>query len=123
MARAATSQPSRAWALAVSACFGALLVWSWRGTGVDLGSLFSGEALRQIAVYVGKLFPPDLSAVTLREAGTGAVETFAISLVGSLLSICIALPLSVLATRTFVYRGLLFEGGPLGPGCDDLTSI
>jgi len=116
MARVATVPPSRAWALGVSGSFAALLVWSWQGTRVDLLGLFSGEALRLIAIYVGRLFPPDLSAAALREAITGAVETFAISLIGSLLSVCIALPLSVLATRTFLYRGLLFEARSLGPG-------
>ena len=115
MARVAVAPRIRAWALWVGAGFAALLVWSWQGTRVDLLSLFDGEGLRQIALYIGKLFPPDLSAAALREAGTGAVETFAISLIGSLLSVCIALPLSLLATRTLLYRGILFEGRPLGP--------
>ena len=116
MARIATARPGRAWALWVSAGFAALLLWSWRGTGVDLGSLFGREGLRQIATYVGKLFPPDIAAATLRDAGAGALETFAISLIGSLLSVCIALPLSLLATRTLLYRGILYEGRRLDPG-------
>ena len=115
MARVAAARPNRAWALWVSAGFAALLVWSWHGTRVDLASLFGGEGMRQIAAYVGKLFPPDLSRATLRDVGAGAVETFAISLIGSLLSVCIALPLSLLATRTLLYRGILFEGRPPGP--------
>ena len=115
MARVATVPPSRAWALGVSGSFAALLVWSWQGTRVDLLGLFSGEALRQIAIYVGRLFPPDLSAAALREASTGAVETFAISLIGSLLAVVIGLPLSLVATRTLLYRGILYESGPLGP--------
>ena len=114
MARVATP-PSRTWALWTAAGFAVLLIWSWQGTRVDLPSLLGGEGLRQIALYVGKLFPPDLSAGTLREAGTGAIETFAISLIGSLLSVCIALPLSALATRTLLYRGILFEGRPPRP--------
>ena len=116
MAHVAAARPGRAWALWTSAGFAVLLVWSWRGAGVDLATLFGRDGLSQIAVYVGKLFPPDLSAATLREALRGAVETFAISLIGSLLSVCIALPLSLLATRTLLYRGILFEGRPLGPG-------
>ena len=102
-------------ALWLSGGFAALLIWSWQGTGVDLGSLFGGEGLRQIATYVAKLFPPDVSTVTLRDAGVGAVETFAISLIGSLLSVCLAVPLSLLATRTLLYRGILYEGRRLGP--------
>ncbi len=115
MVRPATARPSRAWVLWTSAGFAALLVWSAYGARVDLASLVSGEGLRQIAIYVRKLFPPDLSAAALRDAGTGAVETFAISLIGSLLAVVVALPLSLLATRTLLYRGILFEGRPLGP--------
>jgi phosphonate transport system permease protein len=116
MARAATARPGRAWALWTGAGFAALGVWSWRGTGVDPATLFGPEGLGQIAAYVAKLFPPDLSAPALREVMRGTVETFAISLIGSLLSVAIALPLSLLATRTLLYRGILFEGRPPGPG-------
>jgi phosphonate transport system permease protein len=116
MARIATARPGGAWALGVSVGFAALLVWSWHGSRADLATLFSGEALRQIAIYVGKLFPPDVSSAALGDALRGAVETFAISLVGSLLATCIAFPLSLLATRTLLYRGILFEGAPSGPG-------
>lgn len=114
MAGSAAVPPSRIWTLWTVTAFAAL-IWSWQGTGVDLQSLLGGEGRRQIATYAGKLFPPDLSTNTLRQAGTGAVETFAISLIGSVLSVCIALPLSLLATRTLLYRGILFEGRPLSP--------
>jgi phosphonate transport system permease protein len=115
MAGGAAMRRGRPTALWLSGGFAALLIWSWQGTGVDLGSLFGGEGLRQIATYVAKLFPPDVSTVTLRDAGVGAVETFAISLIGSLLSVCLAVPLSLLATRTLLYRGILYEGRRLGP--------
>ena len=114
MARLATP-PSRPWALWTIAGFAALLAWSWHGTRVDLPSLLGREGLGQIALYVSRLFPPDLSAGALGEAGTGAIETLAISLIGSLLSIGIALPLSLLSTRTLLYRGVLFEGRPHRP--------
>jgi len=90
-------------------------VWSWIGTGVELGALLGGDALAQIGAYAARLFPPDLSPGALRDAGLGAIETFAISFVGSLLSVCIALPLSLSATRTLLYGGVLFEGLRLGP--------
>ena len=93
--------------------FAILIAWSYRGTGVDLGSLLGGEALRQMAAYVVRLFPPDLSPATLREAAVGAIETFAISFLGSLLAICLALPLSLLTTRTLLYQGILYEGHTL----------
>jgi phosphonate transport system permease protein len=92
-----------------------LVAWSWHGTRVELGALFGGEGLGQIAAYVTKLFPPDLSAATLRDAAAGAVETFAISLVGSVLSVGVAFPLALAATRTILYRGVLYERQRLGP--------
>lgn len=92
-----------------------LVVWSYYGTRVEVGALLSGEALGQIGAYVARLFPPDLSAGALRNAALGAVETFAISLVGSVFAAVIALPLAVGATRTILYRGVLWEGHRLGP--------
>lgn len=90
------------------------VVWSARGTQTDLGTLLSREALRQMGTYAAKLFPPDLSAPILREAAIGAVETFAISLVGSCLAALIALPLALLATRTMLFDGILYAREDLG---------
>ncbi|MGH7278929.1 MAG: phosphonate ABC transporter, permease protein PhnE [Candidatus Rokuibacteriota bacterium] len=91
----------------------ALIAWSWHGTSVDLGTLFGREGLGQIGTYVARLFPPDLSGPTLHAAATGAVETFAISFVGSVLSVCLALPLSLLATRTILVGGVAEDGARL----------
>jgi phosphonate transport system permease protein len=104
---------ARPWLL--TAGFVAIIAWSYQGTQADFGSLLGGEGRRQIAIYVGKLFPPDLSPAVLREAATGAVETFAISLIGSLLAVAIALPLALLTARTLLYRGVLYERRALGP--------
>jgi phosphonate transport system permease protein len=100
-----------AWLIAGS--FTALIAWSIHGTRVDLGTLLGGEAARQIWSYMTKLFPPDLSAAALEAAGIGAIETFAISFVGSLLSVAIGLPLALLTMRTLLYRGVLYEGRTL----------
>ena len=98
------------WPWMVTLGFALLIAWSYHGTQVNLAELLGREGRGQMATYVAKLFPPDLSAKTLRDAGIGAVETFAISFVGSLLAVLIALPLSVLTARTLLYRGILFEG-------------
>jgi phosphonate transport system permease protein len=98
----------------IIAGLGALVAWSYHGTRVEMGTLLSVEGLRQIGAYVTRLFPPDLSAGALRDAAIGAVETFAISLVGSVLAACIAFPLALGATRTILYRGVLYEGQRLG---------
>ena len=104
-----------AWSWAIPAGFAALIVWSYHGTQVDLGSLLGGEGRGQMSAYVVKLFPPDLSPEVLRETAKGAVETFAISLVGSLLAVMIGLPLAVLTARTLLYRGVLYAGRPPRP--------
>ena len=103
------------WPWLIVAGFGLLIAWSYQGAHVDLGMLLGSEGRSQIAAYVTKLFPPDLSMAMLREAGVGAVETFAISFIGSLLAVAIALPLSVLTTRTLLHRGILYEGRHLSP--------
>lgn len=92
-----------------------LVVWSYQGTLSSAGDLLGPEGLRQMAIYAARLFPPDLSAPALQAAAIGAVETFAISLVGSVLSVLIALPLAVLTARTLLYRGVLYEREHLGP--------
>lgn len=122
MARvAAPTAPGRRWTAWLSGGAAlALLAWSWQGARIELGALFSGEAARQIAGYAARLVPPDLSAATLRAAAVGAGETFAISLVGSVLSVAVALPLALGATRTLLYRGVLYEGQRLGPAAKAL---
>jgi len=67
------------WPWLTIAGFGLLIIWSYQGTRVDLGALLGRDGQSQIAAYVTKLFPPDLSMAMVREAGVGAVETFAIS--------------------------------------------
>src|SRR5262249_19023129 len=86
--RAASARQWTSWLTAAGLM--ALVAWSYQGTRIDLATLTSGEAVREIATYVGKLFPPDLSSASLRDALAGAWETFAISLVGSVLSVCVA---------------------------------
>ncbi|MBI3454610.1 MAG: phosphonate ABC transporter, permease protein PhnE [Candidatus Rokubacteria bacterium] len=93
---------------------GALVLWSARGTGIDFGTLLGPEGLAQMWGYAVRLFPPDLSAPVVREAGYGAVETFAISLVGTGLAVLIALPLAFAATRTVLFDGVLYARERLG---------
>jgi phosphonate transport system permease protein len=111
----ARGRPSGCATLWIGGALVLLLVWSYHGVGVAPGTLLGREGLGEIAGYVVRLFPPDLSGPAVRDAVAGVVETFAISFVGSLLSIAIALPLSVVATRTLLFRGILYEGRPLGP--------
>jgi phosphonate transport system permease protein len=109
---AAAPRPSWGWTIGALA---ALLTWSAYGTGVDVRTLFGPEALGEMVTYARKLFPPDLSTQTVRDAAQGALETFAISLVGSVLAVLIAFPLALLASRTLLYQGVLYEGQRLLP--------
>lgn len=87
----------------------ALFIWSYRGSEIYLTRLFSEEGLGQILVYVKGLFPPDLSRGVVADAAYGAWETFAISFLGILLAVVIALMLVFFASRNLVYSGLLYE--------------
>jgi phosphonate transport system permease protein len=109
----AAAPPTWRTALWAGAGVTALVLWSSYGTQVDLGTLLSADAWRAMWTYVARLFPPDLSSAAVRDAATGAVETFAISLLGSVLAVVIALPLSLAGTRTLLFRGLLYEARPL----------
>lgn len=113
-ARAAGVARRTTWAWWTIAGFAALVAWSAHGTRVDLVALVGPEGLGQMAGYVGRLFPPDVSLPMVRDAALGAFETFAISFVGSVLAVVIALPLALLASRSVLYRGILYEGRRLG---------
>lgn len=91
---------------------GVLIIWSYRGTEVHLGQLFSRDSGGAILAYLGRLFPPDLSPAVLREAFWGSVETFAISFISTLMAAVIALSVVFFASRNLIYSGLLYEMEP-----------
>lgn len=87
----------------------ALILWSWRGTHSDLIGLLGSEGRAQMLTYIRKLFPPDLSPDLLLKTAYWSLETFAISFMGTLLSVAIALALVFFASRSLVFSGVLFE--------------
>jgi phosphonate transport system permease protein len=87
-------------------------LWSYRGAGIDLSQLFSADSAEQMLRYVKKLAPPDFSPAVLREAFKGTIETFAISFMGTLLAVAIALSVVFFASRNLIYSGLLYEMEP-----------
>ena len=89
-----------------------LFVWSYRGSEIRLAELFSREGGGQIVGYIRRLFPPDLSSAVLAEALRGAIETFAISFMGTILAVFIALSVVFFASRNLIYSGLLYELEP-----------
>lgn len=87
-------------------------VWSYRGAEIHLSQFFSRDSFEQIWIYVYKLFPPDFSAAVVREALKGTVETFAISFMGTLMAVVIALAIVFFASRNLIFSGLLYEMEP-----------
>jgi phosphonate transport system permease protein len=90
----------------------AFFIWSYRGAEIDIFQLFSRDSFEQILIYVKKLFPPDFSAAVIEEAWKGTIETFAISFMGTLMAVVIALATVFFASRTLIYSGLLYEMEP-----------
>lgn len=75
------------------------VVWaSFSYLALDPARLFTAESRGYMGAFVGRFFPPDLSAAFLGKIGEGALETLAISALGTLFAaiagIVLALPAS-----------------------------
>ena len=92
----------------------ALVAWSAVGTQADLTVLLQRGTVTDVVAFVVGMFPPDLSHAFMGEVGSAVLETFAISIVGTLLAIVIAVPLAFVATRTILFDGVLYARGDLG---------
>jgi len=88
--------------LAVLAVLG-LTGYSVAGTNFNIVELLRGGGAAER--FVSEMFPPDLSAATLRAMGTGILETFQMSFLGALLGAAVAFPLSALGTREIATVG------------------
>lgn len=105
---AMTAPPRRWFPLAMTAAIAVLIWWSARGTDVDLILLFR-DGPRAIVSYATRLFPPDLSPEFLADTAMGTLETLAISIMGSLLSVILAFIVVFFASANLMYAGVLFE--------------
>lgn len=85
------------WFVFALAC---LVVASFASLDLKWAAFFSLEAATSMGKFVREFFPPDLSPAFLRKVWVGTVETFAMSLLGTLLAVALgivlALPASVL---------------------------
>jgi phosphonate transport system permease protein len=90
----------------------AFFVWSYHGAEIQLSQLLSRDSFEQIFIYANKLFPPDFSAAVVQEALKGTIETFAISFMGTLMAVVIALAIVFFASRNLIFSGLLYEMEP-----------
>jgi len=77
-------------AMAAVACGAA-----WGHVGLDLGALLGDRAGSDIARFVREFLPPAHDAALLAKIGSGAVETLATSLVGTVLAAAIAVALAL----------------------------
>lgn len=64
----------------------ALIVASFAYLGLGFSALFSAESLRYMGKFVAEFFPPDLSPDFVRKVGYGALQTLAVSALGTLLA-------------------------------------
>lgn len=109
-----TTPSSRWFPYAMTAAVAVLVWWSARGTEVDLAMLLR-DGPRAILSYTTRLFPPDLSSGFLANTAVGTLETLAISIMGSLLSMLVAFAVVFFASANLMYTGVLFEREQLGP--------
>jgi phosphonate transport system permease protein len=100
--------------LLVWAGLAGLILWSWYGTRFDPIALLGAEGRAEILAYVRKLFPPDLAGAFLAKVLYWSLETFAMSFMGTLLAVAVALLLVFPATRTLAFSGVLFERDEAG---------
>ena len=71
--------------------------WSVSGTGFNPIEIVTNT--RPVEKFVSEMFPPDLSAATLRTTATGIIETFQMSFLGALIGAIVAFPLAALGTE------------------------
>ncbi|WP_044871562.1 phosphonate ABC transporter, permease protein PhnE [Pseudomonas sp. LFM046] len=85
----------------------AAAIASFIGLGIDLGALFRGDALHQMASYAARFLKPDLSTPHLTAIGWGALETLAMSALGTLLAALLGMLIALPAAGRF---GSLAQG-------------
>ncbi|HEV2765646.1 MAG TPA: phosphonate ABC transporter, permease protein PhnE [Pyrinomonadaceae bacterium] len=101
----------------------AVLAFCWHFAEVRPAALLDPTAARSVWNFLRGLFPPDLSADFLRVVAAATLQTLAIAVAGSLLSVGVGLPLGILATSTLWRRGPLLEGERRGARARALASL
>ncbi|QEY61935.1 phosphonate ABC transporter, permease protein PhnE [Metapseudomonas lalkuanensis] len=86
----------------------AAAIGSFAWLGIDLGALASGDALQQMGSYAVRFLKPDLSAPHFAAIGRGALETLAMSALGTLLAALLGMLLAIPAAGRF---GSAAQGG------------
>jgi phosphonate transport system permease protein len=84
----------------------AAVLASFSYLGIDLGALFGGDSLSQMGRYASGFFQPDFSSSHLRAILKGALETLAMSAIGTLLAAALGLALALPASGRFGWLAL-----------------
>ncbi|WP_144964439.1 phosphonate ABC transporter, permease protein PhnE [Pseudomonas sp. DE0010] len=87
--------------LALLAALLAAIVASFAYLGLDFGALIGNGGLAQMGEYAGRFLTPDLSSEHLRAVAHGALETLAMSGIGTLLAVVMGLLLALPAAGRF----------------------
>lgn len=85
-------RPSRT-GLVRGGIFALVIVWAFIGTGITPGALIEG--LPDMANFISRLFPPNPGVIL--EGIPPLLETVQMAITGTLLAVCVAIPLSLLA--------------------------
>ena len=87
--------------IAVTLAVLAAVVASFVYLAVDYRQLFSGTSMRLMVKFIGEFFPPDLSASFVGKAAWGALQTFAVAAVGTLIAVLAGSVLALPAAGRF----------------------
>jgi len=91
----------RARGIAVLAFVALAVVASFAYLAIDVRGLFTSESMRAMGKFVAEFFPPDLSPAFLARTGWGALQTLAISALGTLLAVLAGALLALPASGRF----------------------
>ena len=84
----------------------AVLIWAWRGTGITLQALLEG--IPDMLNFVSRLFPPNPAAIP--DAIGPLLETVQMAIIGTLLAVVMAVPLSLLAAANVSPHPTIYQG-------------
>lgn len=98
----------RAGNLVLLAVILAAVIASFLYLGIDLGALVAGDSLKQMSQYASGFLHPDFSTPHMQAIGRGALETLAMSAIGTLLAALLGLALALPASGRF--GGLALHG-------------
>ena len=71
------------------------VVASFAYLDIDFGTLFSADAATSMGRFAASFFPPDLDPEFLRKTAYGALQTFAVAMIGTLLAVVAGLLLAL----------------------------